>query len=199
MTKSKVDEAVDDYSAAVEPSDPIQDAQVDQSDIILTAATVAVVGVGVAIFEAALLPGVVLVLPLRSCQRRCRILARRLTHYSNRPFATPINSARRRKNSSLRRRSMSTTSSRKRTLRTTRNSAEANPRLRRPLGRVCRRFDFFGVTPVCTPLTRCSRTIPSVFEKLREHRVGVFRVKTKRTETAPTPTESRSISMRVPG
>jgi hypothetical protein len=60
MTKSKVDEAVDDYSAAVEPSDPIQDAQVDQSDIILTAATVAVVGVGVAIFEAALLPGVVL-------------------------------------------------------------------------------------------------------------------------------------------
>jgi hypothetical protein len=67
MSKSKGDETVNAYAAAVEPAstavepaDPIQDADVDQSDIIVTAATVAVVGVGVAVFEAALLPGVVL-------------------------------------------------------------------------------------------------------------------------------------------
>jgi hypothetical protein len=40
--------------------DPIDEAQEDQSDIVMTAATVAAVGVGVAVFEAALLPGVVL-------------------------------------------------------------------------------------------------------------------------------------------
>jgi hypothetical protein len=60
MTKSKVEEVASAYPAAEEPSDPIQDAEVDQSDIVLTAATVAVVGVGVAVFEAALLPGVIL-------------------------------------------------------------------------------------------------------------------------------------------
>jgi hypothetical protein len=60
MTKSKVEEVASAYPPAEEPSDPIQDAEVDQSDIVLTAATVAVVGVGVAVFEAALLPGVVL-------------------------------------------------------------------------------------------------------------------------------------------
>jgi hypothetical protein len=60
MTKSKYDEAASDYSAAAELKDPIQDAETDQSDIVLTAAAVAVVGVGVAVFEAALLPGVVL-------------------------------------------------------------------------------------------------------------------------------------------
>jgi hypothetical protein len=63
MTKSKADgesaEGVHVNSVAAEP-DPIDEAQLDQTDLVVTAATVAVVGVGVAVFEAALLPGVVL-------------------------------------------------------------------------------------------------------------------------------------------
>ena len=64
MIKAKSDGVTAHDEAAVDPSehfhDPIDDAQDDQSDIVMTAATVAVVGVGVAVFEAALLPGVVL-------------------------------------------------------------------------------------------------------------------------------------------
>jgi Protein of unknown function (DUF5132) len=63
MTKSKVDAVgLDGVHATptAEPHDPIDDAQFDQTDIVVTAATVAVVGVGVAMFEVALLPGVVL-------------------------------------------------------------------------------------------------------------------------------------------
>jgi hypothetical protein len=63
MTKSKSDganaEGVHVNPSAAEP-DPIDEAQVDQTDLIVTAATVVVVGAGVAVFEAALLPGVVL-------------------------------------------------------------------------------------------------------------------------------------------
>ncbi|SDR36750.1 protein of unknown function [Rhizobiales bacterium GAS191] len=46
--------------AAGESVDPLEDSDDDQPDIVATAATVAVVGVGVAVFEAALLPGVIL-------------------------------------------------------------------------------------------------------------------------------------------
>ena len=63
MAKTKLDGAnVEDVHAetAAEQHDPIDEAQMDQTDIVMTAATVAVVGVGVAVFEAALLPGVVL-------------------------------------------------------------------------------------------------------------------------------------------
>jgi hypothetical protein len=63
MTKSKLDGAVLDgvhATSTTEPHDPIDDAQLDQTDIVVTAATVVVVGAGVALFEAALLPGVVL-------------------------------------------------------------------------------------------------------------------------------------------
>lgn len=63
MAKAKLDGAnVEDLHAetAAEQHDPIDEAQIDQTDIVMTAATVAVVGVGVAVFEAALLPGVVL-------------------------------------------------------------------------------------------------------------------------------------------
>jgi hypothetical protein len=63
MTKSKVDganaESVHANPSATEP-DPIDEAQLDQTDLVVTAATVVVVGAGVAVFEAALLPGVVL-------------------------------------------------------------------------------------------------------------------------------------------
>jgi hypothetical protein len=47
-------------ASAKQQDNPIDDAQADQTEIVLTAATVAVVGVGAAVFEAALLPGVVL-------------------------------------------------------------------------------------------------------------------------------------------
>jgi hypothetical protein len=63
MAKAKLDGAnAEDVhaDAAAEQHDPIDEAQLDQTDIVITAATVAVVGVGVAVFEAALLPGVVL-------------------------------------------------------------------------------------------------------------------------------------------
>jgi hypothetical protein len=65
MAKAKLDGVELDTAAhaaqpAMEPTDPIEEAQLDQTDIVVTAATVAVVGVGVAVFEAALLPGVVL-------------------------------------------------------------------------------------------------------------------------------------------
>ena len=63
MTKSKIDGAAMDAAhadATVDHHDPIDEAQIDQTDLVMTAATVAVVGVGVAVFEAALLPGLVL-------------------------------------------------------------------------------------------------------------------------------------------
>jgi hypothetical protein len=63
MAKLKADEKMLDGphpTSAEEAHDPIDEAQDDQTDIVVTAATVAVVGVGVAVFEAALLPGVVL-------------------------------------------------------------------------------------------------------------------------------------------
>jgi hypothetical protein len=63
MAKAKLDgvELENAHAApAPEPADPIEEAQLDQTDLVVTAATVAVVGVGVAVFEAALLPGVVL-------------------------------------------------------------------------------------------------------------------------------------------
>jgi hypothetical protein len=63
MAKAKLDGAnAEDLHAetAAEQHDPIDEASLDQTDIVVTAATVAVVGVGVAVFEAALLPGVVL-------------------------------------------------------------------------------------------------------------------------------------------
>jgi Protein of unknown function (DUF5132) len=64
MSRSKLDGHADlehDSAKSIpEPADPIDAAETDQSDIVLTAATVAVVGVGVIVFEAALLPGLVL-------------------------------------------------------------------------------------------------------------------------------------------
>jgi hypothetical protein len=64
MSRSKLDGHADLEHESVksipEPADPIDAAETDQSDIVLTAATVAVVGVGVIVFEAALLPGLVL-------------------------------------------------------------------------------------------------------------------------------------------
>jgi hypothetical protein len=63
MAKAKLDGANAEgvqAEPAAEQHDPIDEAQFDQTDIVVTAATVAVVGVGVAVFEAALLPGVVL-------------------------------------------------------------------------------------------------------------------------------------------
>jgi hypothetical protein len=64
MAKAKFEGAegheFDHVGLAPEPRDPIEDVQDDQGNLLATAATVAVVGVGVAVFEAALLPGVVL-------------------------------------------------------------------------------------------------------------------------------------------
>jgi hypothetical protein len=64
MSRSKLEGHTDLEHDAVksepEAADPIDAAETDQSDIVLTAATVAVVGVGVIVFEAALLPGLVL-------------------------------------------------------------------------------------------------------------------------------------------
>ena len=64
MSRSKLDGHADldrhVVEPAPEPADPIDAAETDQSDIVLTAATVAVVGVGVIVFEAALLPGLAL-------------------------------------------------------------------------------------------------------------------------------------------
>lgn len=63
MAKSKLDGEAHEIHEAVlanEPRDPIEDVQDDQRNLIAAAAAVAVVGVGVAVFEAALLPGVVL-------------------------------------------------------------------------------------------------------------------------------------------
>ena len=45
---------------AAEGADPFEEGQDDHAVLVATAATVGVVGVGVAVFEAALLPGVVL-------------------------------------------------------------------------------------------------------------------------------------------
>jgi len=62
-SKSKIDGAARAPARSggeKETYDPIDAAQDDQSEIVLTAATVAVVGVGAAILEAALLPGIVL-------------------------------------------------------------------------------------------------------------------------------------------
>ena len=64
MTKAKAEQNSISDGALAKPAedlqDPIDAADDDQADIVATAATVAVVGVGVAVFEAALLPGVVL-------------------------------------------------------------------------------------------------------------------------------------------
>ena len=64
MSRSKLDGHADlehdAVKSAPEPADPIDAVETDQSDIVLTAATVAVVGVGVIVFEAALLPGLAL-------------------------------------------------------------------------------------------------------------------------------------------
>ena len=64
MAKAKLDGAeaheINNAHLEPEPRDPIEDVQDDQRNLLATAATVAVVGVGVAVFEAALLPGVVL-------------------------------------------------------------------------------------------------------------------------------------------
>ncbi len=65
MSRSKLDHDEDRIHAAHgEPSlvgdDPIDEAPDDQGEIIATAATIAVVAVGAAVFEAALLPGIAL-------------------------------------------------------------------------------------------------------------------------------------------
>jgi len=68
MPKTKVDTKLDGNGSAETPAPSVEDAatetseQSDQyrSDVVATAATVAVVGVGAAVFEAALLPGIVL-------------------------------------------------------------------------------------------------------------------------------------------
>jgi hypothetical protein len=49
-----------DTSHVVEQNDPLDESQENQDDTIVTAATVAIVGAGVLIFEAAMLPGLVL-------------------------------------------------------------------------------------------------------------------------------------------
>ena len=67
MAKSKIgNEEFDDYAlrghshlGGDEP-DPIEEAPDDQGEIVATAATIAVVAVGAAVFEAALLPGLAL-------------------------------------------------------------------------------------------------------------------------------------------
>src|SRR3984957_17431931 len=64
MQKAKLDgHAVLDSPApqpAVEPAEMIDQGQGDHGDVVATVATVAVVGLGAAVFEAALLPGLVL-------------------------------------------------------------------------------------------------------------------------------------------
>jgi hypothetical protein len=64
MAKAKLDgvepHEINHADLVAEPRDPIEDVQDDQRDLLATAATVAVVGVGAAIFEAALIPGIVL-------------------------------------------------------------------------------------------------------------------------------------------
>ena len=62
MAASKHHDEPRDPAAHAEPSlieaDPIDEAPDDQGEIIATAATIAVVAVGAAVFEAALLPGI---------------------------------------------------------------------------------------------------------------------------------------------
>jgi hypothetical protein len=61
MSKLKTDGVANGASVEHELPDPIEAAQDDgNNEIVLTAATVVVVGVGAAIFEAALLPGLAL-------------------------------------------------------------------------------------------------------------------------------------------
>jgi hypothetical protein len=64
MQKAKLDgHAGLDGSApqpAAEPAEMIDQGQADHGDVVATVATVAVVGLGAAVFEAALLPGLVL-------------------------------------------------------------------------------------------------------------------------------------------
>ena len=64
MQKAKLDGRPDlDGSAplpAAEPSEMTDQGHVDHSDVIATVATVGIVGLGAAVFEAALLPGLVL-------------------------------------------------------------------------------------------------------------------------------------------
>ena len=63
MATTKLDDVTVDGARtdrAAKQQEPVNDAQVDQNGAVVTVATVALVGVGVAIFEAALLPGVVL-------------------------------------------------------------------------------------------------------------------------------------------
>lgn len=64
MAKAKLDGAeaheINHAHLAFETRDPIEDVQDEQRNLLATTATVPVVGVGAAVFEAALLPGVVL-------------------------------------------------------------------------------------------------------------------------------------------
>lgn len=64
MNRSKLDDHAEvEHEAsksAHELADPIDAVETDQSDVVLTAATVVVVGAAAAVFEAALLPGLVL-------------------------------------------------------------------------------------------------------------------------------------------
>jgi hypothetical protein len=67
MTKSTIDAHehgpradIDDKHSALVDADPIDEAPEDSGEIITTAATIAVVAVGAAVFEAALLPGLAL-------------------------------------------------------------------------------------------------------------------------------------------
>jgi hypothetical protein len=58
MERSKQNGGEGEHLAA--QPDPLDDSHTDQNDAVVTAATVCVVGAGVLIFEAALLPGLVL-------------------------------------------------------------------------------------------------------------------------------------------
>ncbi|MEJ0068645.1 MAG: DUF5132 domain-containing protein [Pseudomonadota bacterium] len=51
---------MDDASPDAAPSEPSADARADQPDLMTKAITVGVIGVGVALFEAALIPGMII-------------------------------------------------------------------------------------------------------------------------------------------
>ena len=114
MSKSKIDAHEDEHEnahAVVETENENDDElSEEENNIVATVATVGVVGIGAAVFEAALLPGSCLASPRWRLLNSCPSSARRLARYSSRRFAASINSVRRPRNSSPRPMSMSRTS-----------------------------------------------------------------------------------------
>jgi hypothetical protein len=104
--------------------DPIDEAPDDQGEIIATAATIAVVAVGAAVFEAALLPGLALGVVAALAPRVLPNIGSAMAPCSARPCAAPIASGSEPARWSPRRRSTSTTSLRKPTPRIDRGSRQ---------------------------------------------------------------------------